>query len=624
MHEFYLRYTKPKKELIGDEYAQRLSETSQAIRWRSALIWAEHCSECAMPSCFSSCEFYSPRMDLKCQRFEYGIVPVSSAAYLVPEAMSVQFKKWGKLEASGVATIVTPRNLSLLGMINTRLEAALRLLPMPYAVKLRLVGLCKRFLEKISSDGDNIGTGTSNEAVYFLIETVNRENTALSFSFTIREAERAQRVYQNLVTIPTGYHRTVIDINEMSSVSLDQKCLYQIEPSTTDVKTNVVFGTLDFVMIDSGLATALTSSASADTMATENANSQAAAKVKAVVWDLDNTLWDGTLVEDGVDKIRLRPEMVHRIVQLDEMGIVNSIASKNNSDDALAALKRFGLEQYFVYPQISWSPKSGSIKAIQRSLNIGMNTIVFIDDQVFERTEVVETLPEVRAFSDQDVAQLLERPEFQLPVTKESRKRRVMYQENRVREEAMEVSGGDYTSFLKSCNLELYLDNLDSQTIDRVHELSQRTNQMNFSGNRYTKTQLGEIIHDSTKRTYVISCSDRFGDYGIVGFAIIDDLAKRLIDLMFSCRIQAKRVEHTFVQHVLAHYKLRGAETFYASYRPTAKNAQSGKVFEDLGFVMSSETDGLQDLTFNLADLAEEDAVMSVADNTKLVDSDDR
>ncbi|MFK8069125.1 MAG: HAD-IIIC family phosphatase [Gammaproteobacteria bacterium] len=573
--------------------------TRSSIKERSALIWSEHCSECAMPDCFTSCEFYSPRADLKCQRFRGGITPVFSESQLLQESMFVSFKKWGKLEATATAILTSSWSQRVLEFIYKHFEHALNIIPAPYFFKLKIVRLIKRIMEKISSIGRRVAD--AEDGLVFLLEAVNHESKDLYFKFTVREFEERTRSFQKKINLQVGYSKTVINISEFNNVSLNKKCLYQLEPDESSQEVNVTFGMLDFVTLNEKYI---------------DSNETTYKKVKAVVWDLDNTVWDGTLVEDGLDGLVLRPKVVSTIIKLDEMGILNSVASKNNFDDAQIALKRFGLEKYFLYPQVSWNPKSSGIKQIQKSLNVGMDTIIFIDDQIFERSEVSATLHEIRVFSDLEVDGLLNLPEFQLPVTDESRKRRKMYQENQVREHALADAGSDYTEFLKSCDLTITLSKINSQTLNRVHELSQRTNQMNFSGSRYTKSQLADLIEDDSKKTFVISCEDRFGDYGIVGFAIVDDSKQNLNDLMFSCRIQAKQVEHTFIRHLFELYIHRGKKFFTATYRPTKNNAQSGKVFNDVGFIVLGHDEGVQTLQFDLERYEAGDRVITVIDKT--------
>ncbi|HEX9063065.1 MAG TPA: HAD-IIIC family phosphatase, partial [Clostridia bacterium] len=116
-------------------------------------------------------------------------------------------------------------------------------------------------------------------------------------------------------------------------------------------------------------------------------------KVKCVVWDLDNTIWEGILSEDR--EVRLKPGIKGIIETLDDRGILQSIASKNDYDDAMKKLREFGLEEYFLYPQISWNSKAESVRKIAESINIGIDTLAFVDDQITEREEVSFSHPEV-------------------------------------------------------------------------------------------------------------------------------------------------------------------------------------------------------------------------------------
>jgi FkbH-like protein len=185
-----------------------------------------------------------------------------------------------------------------------------------------------------------------------------------------------------------------------------------------------------------------------------------------------------------------------------------------------------------------------------------------------------------------------------VPVTEESRQRRLMYREEEQRERVLETFQGDYATFLRECQIELHMGPLGPENLERVYELAQRTNQMNFSGARYPRTQLQEIQQSSAHDTYVIRCRDRFGSYGIVGFAVVDNREPRLLDLMFSCRIQGKRVEHTFLAHVIERFSGPDRRDFFANYRKTSKNAAHGRVFEEMGFEEIEAQDGVLSLVF--------------------------
>jgi FkbH-like protein len=154
---------------------------------------------------------------------------------------------------------------------------------------------------------------------------------------------------------------------------------------------------------------------------------------------------------------------------------------------------------------------------------------------------------------------------------------------------------------------------MTEENLERVHELTQRTNQMNFSGNRYDRDVLRKILSSPHLDTFVLSCEDRFGSYGVIGFSIVDRREPRLTDLMFSCRIQSKRVEHAFLAWVIRKYIAETNRDFYANYRKTPRNAASGQVFADLSLEEIGSRDGVLSLRFGKEREIPDDAVIDVA-----------
>ena len=148
--------------------------------------------------------------------------------------------------------------------------------------------------------------------------------------------------------------------------------------------------------------------------------------IKCVVWDLDNTLWNGILLEN--DKISLHNHAARIITTLDSRGILQSIASKNERNLAMAKLREMGLDEYFLYPQINWNSKAASIKEIAKSLNISLDAIAFIDDGQFELEEVSFSLPEVLCIDAAKLDDVLDMPEMNPRfITEDSQLRRLMY-----------------------------------------------------------------------------------------------------------------------------------------------------------------------------------------------------
>jgi len=358
-----------------------------------------------------------------------------------------------------------------------------------------------------------------------------------------------------------------------TAVDLSDPFDIELVPNGSEEETLLYFGLMDFIQEDLPVT-------------------QKTGNVKCVVWDLDHTMWHGVLVEDGEEKLTLKPGIRKIIETLDERGILQSVASKNHHDEAMAVLARFGLEQYLLSPQISWRSKGEGVKTIAQRLNIGIDSILFVDDQQFERIEVEHSCPGVRTMDALNYQLLPELKECQVPVTTESRSRRKMYRVDEERREVQESFKNDYKAFLKHCHIRLTVSQLTEENLERVHELTQRTNQMNFSGNRYDRELLHEMLRSSHLDTYVLACEDKFGSYGIVGFGVVDSREPRLTDLMFSCRIQSKRIEHALLRAIIDRYMVTTGKSFYANYRKTARNQPSGKVFEDLGLVETGVHDG--------------------------------
>jgi FkbH-like protein len=556
----------------------QFGEVKNSILRRTVLPWSEHCTECVWPTCYSTCDLYSPREDGRCRRFTDGMVriecPEASNSYL----LKIRFKQWGKLWAPASIRLHPIDKALKLEQRDHRIGSTLYQISLPTSIKTTLVNKRYSYKKRVASrPGDSDRLPTS-----FLLECYNPESRNVRLSLTMRSVdERVKIPFQKLFDLNPGFHRLRVGLEEITK-RLDVRHPFTVEliPNDDETETTLYFGLMEFV---------------------EEAPqpSEKAKKLKCVVWDLDNTLWDGILVEDGPSKLRLKAGIVGIIEALDGRGILHSIASKNNRDETLQVLKDLQIDQYFLCPQISWQPKSEGIKAIAEQLNIGRDTLLFIDDTDFELEQVKSTCPDVQVLNAREYQTLLQMNEFQVPVTEESRNRRKMYQLESTRQDLAAQFGDDYMAFLKDCNIRLNIRPMTEDNLQRVHELTQRTNQMNFSGNRYDREVLKVIISTPYLDTYVLDCEDRFGSYGVVGFSIVDSREPRMTDLMFSCRIQSKRVEHAFLGHIAQKYITESGRDFHANYRKTPRNAPSGKVFDDLGMETASIKDGVSSLVFS-------------------------
>jgi len=175
-------------------------------------------------------------------------------------------------------------------------------------------------------------------------------------------------------------------------------------------------------------------------------------RIKCVVWDLDDTLWRGILLEDGV--VTPHPWAVDVVRELDRRGILNSIASKNDPQAAMDVLSSLGLADFFVYPQIGWDAKSGAVARVAAAINVSFDAVAFVDDQEFERSEVAFAHPEVLCVAPDDVVARLETPEFTPRfITDESRHRRAMFSNQIAREAEEQTFAGTPEEFLRELNM---------------------------------------------------------------------------------------------------------------------------------------------------------------------------
>jgi len=192
--------------------------------------------------------------------------------------------------------------------------------------------------------------------------------------------------------------------------------------------------------------------------------------IKCVVWDLDNTLWDGTLLED--EEVSLRSQTIEVIKILDARGILHSIASKNDEATAIAKLEAFGLSEYFLYPQIHWESKVVSLQRIASALNISMDAVAFVDDTAFERDEVAFTLPQVLCIDAAHIGSIPDMPEVSPRfLTKDAAKRRKMYHADIKRNKAEETFQGTKEDFLATLGMVYTLSDRKSTRLNSSHRL---------------------------------------------------------------------------------------------------------------------------------------------------------
>lgn len=325
--------------------------------------------------------------------------------------------------------------------------------------------------------------------------------------------------------------------------------------------------------------------------------------VKCVVWDLDNTLWDGTLLEGAVRS--LRPGVAYVIDELDRRGILHSIASRNDHDLAMAKLGEFGLNGLFLRPQINWNAKSSSIEAIARALNIGTDSLAFVDDEPFEREEVSFSLPEVLCVDAREAASLLERPEFTpAAVTGDARRRRHLYRADEARQVAEDGFTGPKEEFLATLGMTLRITSAGEDALDRAEELTVRTNQLNTTGYTYSYEDLDRLRQSRDHLLLMAALDDKYGPYGNIGLTLVElapgEWTIKL--LLMSCRVMSRGVGTVLINH-LRERAGRAHVRLIAEFVPTDRNRMMLVSYKFNGFREVERRDGVVRLEADLADV---------------------
>lgn len=275
-------------------------------------------------------------------------------------------------------------------------------------------------------------------------------------------------------------------------------------------------------------------------------------KIKCLVWDLDDTLWIGTLLEG--DELVLRPGVREVIRTLDERGILQSVASRNDPARVRERLEAWGLWEYFLHPRCGWGPKSEAVEAIRAALNLGREAMAFVDDQAFEREEVRFSWPEVLCLDAAELERIPDLPEFQpISVTPEAAGRRELYRLDMHRQEAEAAFSGPRDDFLATLGMVFTLWRASAEDLRRAEELTVRTHQLNTTGQTYDLAELEGFRASPRHRLLLGGLEDRFGPYGTVGLALVEGEpeAWRLRLLLMSCRVMGRGVGTVMLHRIM-------------------------------------------------------------------------
>ncbi len=324
---------------------------------------------------------------------------------------------------------------------------------------------------------------------------------------------------------------------------------------------------------------------------------------KCIVLDLDNTLWGGIVGEDGFEGIKLGDDPVgrayaefqHNLLALNQRGILLAINSKNNFDDAMQIIKEHPnmvlKEDNFTCIRINWNDKAVNMKEISDELNIGLDSMVFFDDDPVNREYVKSILPEIQTVEISDPSNsskiLKSMNDFQvLKITDEDTTRNKMYLEQRKRTE-LKTQVGDLQDFLKQLGISVKIKNADSFTIPRISQLTIKTNQFNLTTRRYQEEDIKKFSQDKDKIVECAQVQDKFGDNGITGVYVInkDNKQEWTIDtFLLSCRVIGRGVEDGMLYQIIEKARKEGVSKVRGEYIKTKKNKPAENFFPNFGF----------------------------------------
>jgi FkbH-like protein len=270
------------------------------------------------------------------------------------------------------------------------------------------------------------------------------------------------------------------------------------------------------------------------------------APVKLVVWDLDDTLWHGTLSEGPVVLDPSRAELVRT---LNRRGIVNAICSRNDEVQVRLRLEEADLWDQFVFARVDWTPKGPRVAAIIEDAQLRPENVLFIDDLPTNLGEAEHYAPGIQTAGPGILDRLLSLPEV---AGKDDRGLSRLHQYRLLERKVADrrVDDGTHEDFLRSCDIHVRVRPAGGADLDRLHELVLRTNQLNFTKRRPTRDQLAALVADPGVATGSVEAADRYGDYGICGFYALDRDTGSLIDLLFSCRVMGMGIEPWLYDHL--------------------------------------------------------------------------
>lgn len=343
---------------------------------------------------------------------------------------------------------------------------------------------------------------------------------------------------------------------------------------------------------------------------------------KVLLLDLDNTLWGGLAGENDLSPVELSDEhtgLIYKdlqrvILQMKEQGILLGVVSKNNMDDAVEIIRHHPhmvlREKDFAVLKINWQSKAENIRAIAEELNLGLDSMVFFDDNPYERQLIMEILPEVSV--PDFPADIEELPTSMAKIwlqyfdrgrlTEEDTERTEQYAANARRTEFAK-GARSFEEYLYGLEIEL-VSNEPSRHIERILQLFNKTNQFNLTTKRHSMSELQAALKDDAKKLFAYTVRDRFGDNGLVAALLVDfSLDEAVIsEFVMSCRVMGKNIENAIVDNVETTLLGMGCKRLIGEFIPSKKNKPVENLYTSLGYRQIASNGECQRYVINLAD----------------------
>ena len=340
---------------------------------------------------------------------------------------------------------------------------------------------------------------------------------------------------------------------------------------------------------------------------------------KCIVLDLDNILWGGIIGEDGLEGIKLGPtpegrpflEFQKYILSLFNRGIILAINSKNNLEDVLNVLRNHPYmilkEKHFASIRINWDDKISNMRAIAEEINIGLDGLVFFDDDKLNKEMIKTALPEVKVVDLPEdpslyLKTLMESNDFNsFQFSEEDKKKGQMYADQRKRQELSKTTT-DITEYLKALDMVVTIEKATSFTIPRISQLTQKTNQFNTMTKRYLEEDIKRFADSDDHLVFSIKVEDKFGDNGITGVSIVEKKKENWIidSFLLSCRVIGRRIEETMLAYIIEEAKKERIKTLIGQFIPTKKNIPAKDFYEKNGFKLIEENENTEKWEFKI------------------------